>query len=63
MTIHAHQMQAIARERTADLLRDAAAYRLAAEARQAVPAARPAGRSQAGQSAAHNLIPAGAQKR
>ena len=63
MTVNPHIMQAVGRERTADLLRAAAAYRPAAEVDQTRPESRPPTRPQPDVSARPDLIPAGTDQR
>ncbi len=63
MTINPHIMQTLGRERTADLLRNAAAHRTASEARQAAPAGQPATRQHLGHDAPQELIPVTAEER
>jgi hypothetical protein len=60
MTINPHITRALGRERTADLLREAAANRAAAEAAQPT---QPEPRREPAQRQPLDLIPAGAQKR
>lgn len=63
MSINPHIMLAVSRERTADLMREAAAYRIASEARQAAKASEPATRQHLGQDASHELTPVTAEER
>ncbi|MBV8953267.1 MAG: hypothetical protein JO179_03960 [Solirubrobacterales bacterium] len=62
MTVNPHIMQAIGRERTADRLRAAAAYRSARQADQTRPAGQPVTPPQPGVSARQDLIPAGIER-
>lgn len=59
MTINPHITHALGRERTVDLLREAGAYRAAAEASEA---SQPEPRPHPTQHKPFDLIPAGAQK-
>lgn len=60
MTINPHITQALARGRTADLLHESAAYRIAAEAAEPTE---PEPRPQPAQHEPLDLIPAGAEER
>lgn len=63
MTINPHILEAVGRERTADLRRAAAAYQVAAPADQTRPDSQPAKQPQPSVSAHHDLIPAGTEQR